>query len=116
HWSPSRRDQGEHALYSAMLQRIDAVGGRVTGLLWWQGESEYDATGYAEGMQTLIASVRSDFASPNLPFYIVQLAPQDVGANNPASPVERNRLREIQRTLALTTPGVEVVAAIDQKL
>ncbi len=116
HWSPDLKELGAKSLYGAMLERVGKVGGRVSGLLWWQGESDYNSTHYEQNMKQLISAIRHDIGPADLPIMLVQLASQDIGQNNPASPIERVRVREIQRRLAEELPGVSVVASIDQKL
>jgi sialate O-acetylesterase len=39
-WDPSLRDKGGDSLYGATIRRVRLVGGKVTGLLWYQGESD----------------------------------------------------------------------------
>ncbi len=39
-WSPARKAEGGHSLYGAMLERIARAGGRLQGVLWYQGESD----------------------------------------------------------------------------
>src|SRR5205085_4771339 len=36
-WSPSLKDREGDSLYGSMLRRVKAVGGRVRGVLWYQG-------------------------------------------------------------------------------
>lgn len=112
-WSPALKDRGGESLYGAMIQRLEKVGGQVTGVLWWQGESDHSSGGYREKLEELIRSLRRDADRPQLPFYIVQLGPQNI---NDASPAERNRVREMQRQVAEQMSSVELVTAIDQNL
>ncbi|MDC0935675.1 sialate O-acetylesterase [Pirellulales bacterium] len=114
HWSPALKVQGGESLYGALLDRVARVGGKLSGILWWQGESEHDSKDYRANMQNLIGALRRDLARTDLPFLLVQLGPQEVSGD--VSPTERVRIREIQRRLAHDLPNVHIVTAIDQKL
>lgn len=74
-WKPSlSRD----SLYGSCLARAKAVGGRVRGVLWYQGESDAarPASGevWREAFERLAGHLRGDLAQPHLPIVIVQLA------------------------------------------
>ena len=114
-WDPSRRDEGGGSLYGATWERVRANGGKVAGILWYQGESDAnptDAALYASRMTALIKAFRADFGQPDLPFYLVQL-----GAFI-AEPLQEmvsgwNLVREAQRILPQSLPHTAVVSAID---
>jgi sialate O-acetylesterase len=75
-WSPALKDKGGDSLYGGMIRRFQASGGKVKGLLWYQGESDASATAaplFEEKFKQLIAAVRADFQQPDLPFYYVQI-------------------------------------------
>ena len=114
-WEPSRRDMGGASLYGATLERVRANGGKVAGILWYQGESDAnpsDADVYESRMTELVQAFRSDLGQPDLPFYLVQLG--GVLGDPSAEGIEGwNRVREIQRTWPNTLPNVAVVSAID---
>lgn len=77
-WSPEKLDRGGHSLYGSMVRRVKAVGGKVTGLIWYQGESDANAESqalYKERMRKFIAAVRRDLDAPKLPFLYVQIGP-----------------------------------------
>ena len=114
-WDPALRDQGGESLYGATRERFRAVGGKVAGILWYQGESDANPTDgakYAQRMTTLIQSFRADFQAPNLPFYLVQLGGF---VTEPSQDMlfGWNQVREIQRTLPETMANVGMVSAID---
>jgi sialate O-acetylesterase len=114
-WSPMLRDEGGDSLYGATYLRFQAVGGKVAGILWYQGESDADAesiTRYAERMKELVAALRHDFDQPNLPFYYVQIG-RYITEDNPRSAAEWSAIRELQRTLVGQIPNSAMVAAID---
>lgn len=117
-WDPALRDQGCNSLYGATLERFRAVGGRVAGILWYQGESDTnpaDAAAYPDRMKKLIAAFRSDFGQPELPFYLVQLGSFEAGPY-PDSVLAWNAIREAQRTLISEIPHTGLVTAIDLAL
>ena len=77
-WNPAKKEQGGNSLYGSMLRQVKQAGGKVKGVLWYQGES--DALGQGEAWKAyprvftdFIAAVRSDFGQPELPFYFVQI-------------------------------------------
>ena len=70
-WEPSRKHMGGGSLYGATLARVAANGGKVAGILWYQGESDAnpaDAPLYESRMTELVQSFRADFGQPDLPF------------------------------------------------
>jgi hypothetical protein len=114
-WDPARKGQGGHSLYGATLERVKAVGGKVAGILWYQGESDAnpaDAALYEARMTDLVQSFRADLVQPDLPFYYVQLG-GFVSDPFPESVSGWNRVRESQRTWQETLPNVGMVSAID---
>ena len=73
-WDPSLAREGSLSLYGATLARVKAVGGRVAGILWYQGESDanpMDMRVYQERMTRLVQAFREDLGQPDLPFYYV---------------------------------------------
>lgn len=114
-WSPALKAKGGDSLYGAMLRRFKLAGGRVTGLLWYQGES--DASADAEPMfsfkfMELINSVRSDFGQPELPFYYVQIGRHVTGAGGK----EWNAIQQDQLTVESQVPHVGMVTCADCSL
>jgi len=117
-WSPQLRDQGGESLYGAMYRRFKKAGGKVRGVLWYQGESDAnpaDAKSYKKNMHILIESVRRDFGAPSLPFYFVQLG-RFIQAPGKEYPLAWNQIQEAQRQLADEIPNTAVVPAIDLEL
>lgn len=114
-WDPARKGQGGHSLYGATLERVRAVGGKVAGILWYQGESDAnpgDAALYEARMTALVQSFRADLGRPDLPFYYVQLG-GFVTDPDPGLVSGWNRVRESQRTWQGTLPSLGMVSAID---
>ena len=114
-WEPSRKELGGDSLYGATLLRVQANGGKVAGILWYQGESDAnpaDALVYERRMTELVQAFRTDFGQPALPFYLVQLG-------GFVTPADRNLIdswnsvREFQRTFASALPALALVSAID---
>ena len=117
-WSPDLAYLGGGSLYGSMLRRVKAVGGKVKGVLWYQGESDAnpnDAPLFAERFTRLVQSVRTDFGDPNLPFYTVQIG-QFVVAMPEAGELAWNQVQDMQRRLAEQIPHTAVVASADLEL
>jgi sialate O-acetylesterase len=114
-WSPDLKDKQGDSLYGATLRRVIAAGGRVKGMLWYQGESDANpkaAPEYSAKMEKLIAAFRQDFAQPDLPFYYVQIG-RHVNYTNAD---EWNQVQEAERRLESRIPRVGMVPAVDLTL
>jgi len=114
-WSPALRDKRGDSPYGAMYRRFQAAGGKVTGILWYQGESDAnpkDAQQFRKKFEDFIAAVRRDFDDPDLPFFYVQ-----IGRHVSKSPPEPwNLVQEEQRLIALRISNVQMVASITSAL
>jgi sialate O-acetylesterase len=108
----------ENSNYSAMLKRIRMVGGRVRGLIWYQGETDAMTPGADEMYQTallnLVDNIRRDTDAPTLPILCVQLARFVWNYDAHARAFER--IRDIQRRLPQLREGVYTVSAVDLPL
>ncbi len=116
-WSPDLAHLGGKSLYGSMLRRVRAVGGKVAACLWYQGESDANATAaplFREKLGTLIRSIRHDLGQPELPFLQAQLGPF-YGEPAEAFP-EWNRVQGDQIAIESDLPNVATVAAIDLEL
>lgn len=114
-WDPSYRDRGGDSLYGSMFRRFKAVGGHVTGILWYQGESDANpnaAPVFEKKFEDFIAAVRSDFGQPDLPFYWAQIG-RHVSRQNEA---EWNAVQESQRTAEGKIAHSGMIPAIDVDL
>jgi sialate O-acetylesterase len=116
-WSPSKKEQGGGSLYGSMLRQVKEAGGKVKGVLWYQGESDSLGRGeawkeYPRVFADFIGSVRSDFGQPELPFYFVQIGRFISGAD----PKGWNAVQDAQRTLAERIPNTAVISVIDLEL
>jgi len=115
-WDPARRAEGGNSLYGSLYRRCQVVGGRVKGLLWYQGCSDATrqvASLYTKRLTHLIAAIRQDLESPELPVFVVQIG-RVVGAGWDPSGWEK--VREAQRMVASRVDGVYLTAAIDLDL
>tara|TARA_R110001592_G_scaffold233427_1_gene491053 strand:+ start:101 stop:1540 length:1440 start_codon:yes stop_codon:yes gene_type:complete len=111
-WNPELKDQGGASLYGSMLQQVAAAGGKVRGVLWYQGESDAnpDATPiFPAGLRALIAAMRADFGNPDLPFYQVQIGRVVLGWN----PNSWDAIQTAQLALETDVPHTGTVSAID---
>lgn len=113
-WDPALKDQGGASLYGSMLRRFHAAGGKIKGMLWYQGESDSgaeDAPVFQKKFERFVMEVRKDFGQPDLPFYYVQLG----RLTSPALP-GWNVVQEAQRLAELNLANAGMVAAIDNEL
>lgn len=117
-WTPDRRHEGGRSLFGSMLLSIEAAGGRVAGMLWYQGESdafELFHRDYDQRLARFVDAVREEVARPDLPFFHVQIG--RVIAITEITDEMRdawNTVREVQRTIDLGPGGV--TTAVDLAL
>lgn len=112
-WDPKLKRRGTDSLYGAMLRRFTKNGGRVAGVVWYQGCSDAtpaDAPLYLQRMKRLVRSMRSDFRSPRLPFVAVQIGRVCNWGNGAAV---WNLIQDQQRRLPDAIPRCAVTSAID---
>ncbi len=75
-WDPAKRDQGGESLYGSMYRQVMNAGGKVRGVVWYQGESDANkdaAPVFRKKFKNLVAAMREDFNNPGMPFYYVQI-------------------------------------------
>ncbi|HYI97288.1 MAG TPA: sialate O-acetylesterase [Bryobacteraceae bacterium] len=114
-WDPALKDRGGDSLYGATIRRFHGAGGKVAGVLWYQGEAEAGLTVeplFSNRFEQLVASFRKDFSEPDLPFYYVQLGRHISNANVR----EWNAIQERQRVMEPKLGKSGVVAAVDLPL
>lgn len=74
-WRPA---EGRNTLYGSCVARTKEVGRRISGLLWYQGESDAEsleaAANWSAAFAGMVERFRRDLASPTLPIVLVQLA------------------------------------------
>jgi len=114
-WDPAKKEEGGNSLYGSMYRRFLAVGGKVKGMLWYQGESdanEIDAPLFHDRFTQFVAAVRRDFNAPQLPFYFAQISRIITKGTFPYW----NFIREQQRLCAAEIPHCRMVASLDLTL
>lgn len=110
-WDPALKERGRKSLYGSMMERFLAVGGRVKGVLWYQGEAdmrEERASEYAQRFRGLIEAIRTDFGQPDLPFYYAQ-----IGRYVTENRMHWNKIQEVQRLAEEAISNVGMVASVD---
>jgi len=116
-WNPAHKKEGSRSLYGALVRRLQKNGGRVAGLVWYQGEAEWHAeavTAYTANMRALVRALRRDAQDAELPVAIVQIA-RHVDAS-PNDAVHWNSIQDQQRRLAKVIRRLTCVPAIDLPL
>jgi len=114
-WDPALKKKGGESLYGAMFRRVQKNGGRVAGILWYQGCSDTNreaASLYTRRMINLVRAMRRDFRDARLPVVMVQIA-RVVGWRDATF---WNSIQEQQRQLPRHIPHLAVVPAVDLDL
>jgi sialate O-acetylesterase len=114
-WNPAKKDDGGNSLYGSMLRQFKLAGGKVRGVLWYQGESDANdkaAEVYPRVFADFIAAVRKDFEQPDLPFYLVQIG-RFIRTGDPKA---WNAVQDAERRIPERVPNTAVVAAVDLEL
>ncbi|MDX9973275.1 MAG: sialate O-acetylesterase [FCB group bacterium] len=114
-WDPAKRDEGGRSLYGSMYRRFQAVGGKVRGVLWYQGESDANpdaAPIFADLFKNIVQSMRTDFGNAELPFYYVQIG----RFTNPADAKDWNRAQQVQLDCESQIPHSAMVTSINLSL
>lgn len=115
-WDPDLKDKGGESLYGSMFKQVMSAGGRIRGVLWYQGESDASKDPqplYKERMRKFVSALRRDLGNPNLPFYYVQIGRFVV--DNP-DPTYWNKLQNDQLELEKELAPGGMVASIDLAL
>lgn len=116
-WNPT--EPGDHPLYELMLRIHRAVGGKVRGILWYQGESETDpdikADTYEERFVAGVKAWRAAMGQPELPVLTVQLG-HWTGPAGKDSHERWTKVREAQRRVPKRLPAVTVSPTLDLTL
>ncbi len=96
-------------LYNANIYPIRFA--TVAGTIWYQGCANVASSplGYEHSLEVLINSWREEFRSPNMPFYVVQIAPYTYDN------IRGAQLRESQAKVAAKVEHCELVVTIDQQ-
>lgn len=116
-WDPSLKKFPNRSLYGASIRRAKLNGGRVAGILWYQGCNDAvdsEAKEYSGRMKKLVRAFRRDLNDPRLPFVAVQLSrytPADVFPHAPW-----NDVQEQQRLLPRAFDRLVIVPTVDLEL
>lgn len=121
-WNPT--EEGAAVLYHNMMHCISCAGGKVKGILWYQGESDAGpglAERYGARFQSAVHAWRTALDQPDLPILTVQLnryyqPPDTLPANFEEMARAWSLIQEVQRQLARTMSHVAVVATLDLPL
>ncbi len=113
-WNPT--EPGDHPLYELMMRVHKAVGGRIRGILWYQGESDTDpdekTDSYEDRFVAGVSAWRRAMGQPELPILTVQLG-HWTGPAGQGTDDRWTRLREAQRRVPKRLPGVTVTPTLD---
>lgn len=118
-WDHKLKGEGTASLYGAMLDRIARAGGKLRGILWYQGESDCnlnDSATYADRFDQWIAAVREDTGIPDLPVVVVQLSRFVLAEEQPEQSQSWEKVREAQLELPERISKTAMAAAIDLQL
>ncbi len=116
-WSPQLKKMGGNSLYGALCERLKQLGGRVAGVLWYQGcndaGKETDVQSYEAKTRRLFAAFRRDARDPELPIVFAQLASLVQKESNGGF---WNRVRNAQYRIGCSMKRVVCVPTIDLEL
>ena len=117
-WDPKRNSEGGRSLYGAMIRRLVKNGGRVAGLVWYQGCSDAtnadNAKRYTARMKEWVRCLRRDGRDKSLPVAMVQIA-RVVGWRADEA-VNWNSIQEQQRLLPHLIRHLATVPSVDLPL
>ena len=116
-WDPDHGGSRWMGLYRATVRRIRAAGRRLTGVVWYQGESDtFDGQGvrYAQAMRQLVSALRRDTGQADLPFFYVQIATCALQTEDELP--EWNLVQDTQLRLEPALAPGGLCAAIDLRL
>jgi carbohydrate esterase-like sialic acid-specific acetylesterase len=114
-WNPAWKDREGESLYGSMFRRVQAAGGHVRGVLWYQGESDANpkaGPAFLERFENFVRAVRADLNQPDLPFYYVQIGRHVDSANI----AEWNAVQLAQLRAETEIPHSGMIAAVDLQL
>lgn len=120
-WDPGRAPkEGVNCLYGALLRRLRKNGGRVAGMIWYQGCNDAnpaDAPLFTKRNKEFVKALRKDCRDPRLPVVMVQIA-RVVNGASPDGEAARawESVRDQQRLLPKSIARLLTVPAIDLAL
>lgn len=116
-WLPDA--SGDATLFDNMVHCVRQVGGRVRGILWYQGESDCGgdraAATYADRFIQAVGAWRQAFGIPGLPVITVQLN-RFYGPFNDGDHRRWTQVRDAQRQVPHRLAGIAVVPTFDLTL
>jgi len=115
-WNPT--EPGDHPLYDIMVAAVEAVGGGVRGVLWYQGCSDTGPDAAATYEKRFIAAVRAwrkAMRNPDLAVLTVQIN-RVTGVTDPNVERAWTILREAQRRVPRRLPRITVMPTLDLAL
>ncbi|WP_194766853.1 sialate O-acetylesterase [Tamlana sp. I1] len=92
--------------FNSMINPL--IGYTISGVLWYQGESNGGSTVYDKTLEALITSWRRLWQK-DFPFYLVQIAPYNYGDNHFGGV----QIRDAQRRVSNNIPNTEMVVISD---
>lgn len=113
-WNPSE----DGRLYKSMLESIKINGGRIKGVLWYQGCSDTSpewSENYLERFLYMVNALRKELNDKEIPFLTVQLN-RAVSASTHVMDSGWGKVREAQRMAARTISNVFVIPSLDCQL
>lgn len=116
-WDPDYQGDDYMALYQSTIRRIKSIGRKITGIIWYQGESDtFDGKGflYQERMKKLVSRFRRDLDRPDLPFFYVQIG--NCFSQSDGELPEWNLVQDIQRSIEKELAPGGMCPAIDLPL
>jgi len=115
-WNPT--EPGDHPLYDIMVAAVEAVGGGVRGVLWYQGCSDTGPDAAATYEKRFIAAVRAwrkAMRNPDLVVLTVQIN-RVTGVTDPNAERAWTILREAQHRVPHRLPRITVTPTLDLTL
>lgn len=113
-WDPALLDKGDYSLYGATIGRVRKNGGRISGMLWYQGCSDATPERSPSFMQktlNMFKALRRDLKQPDLP--IVQAQLTRVINENDSNRDSWILIREAQRIMPTKDKYLLTVPTID---
>ncbi len=113
-WNPEENG----ILYRCMMNIIASQGGRIKGVLWYQGCSDTSkdlSETYPDRFKSMVAHLRKDLKEDSLPILTVQLN-RYVAPSNETADRCWGMIREVQRQAWKRIPGVFVIPSTDSTL
>jgi len=112
-WDAAKIEEGGRSLYGSMIRKFRKLGGKVKGVLWYQGEAEANVDNaplYRDRMLSWVNSVRKDMGDPELPFIYAQLS---VFYSMDADERGWNRIQHDQLALEESLEAAAMVPTLD---